>query len=692
MTLKAKFLIPTLILTLLGLGGTTYVTSQRSTSSLMSVAQQQAKTDLNSLLSLIEVWIDGAQDQIVTFSKLKAVSKALAPGADASQELADVMPLFQEALQRNKSLNSLYLINAQGVVIAATTKNLMNADLKTRDYFQQAITGRHVISNPVFSVASGLPVFVIASPVISGDKIIGVIASGVKTDLFTQQFILPMSTPKGYALIAAADGLVLSHPDAQYIGKLNLAKDTDYGAKMLAQSSGVLDVISLGTPKLILFDKSKITGWIVILAINKEAAFADAKALGQLIIILSGALILVLLAGSWLLLSINVLKPVNALVASAGEIAAGRLDAKLDVDRNDEIGVLQRAFAKMVENLKIKITEAEEKGALALQETEKARLATDEALAARVKAESAKQEGMLQAAGQLEGIVEVVTSASEELSAQIDHSRQGADEQSQRMTETATAMEEMNATVLEVAKNASQAAETADDAKHKAQDGASIVSRVIKSIGEVQTQSIGLKTDMAALGQQAEGIGRVMNVISDIADQTNLLALNAAIEAARAGDAGRGFAVVADEVRKLAEKTMTATKEVGDAIRDIQQGAKKNVDNVELSVSKIDGATELATRSGDALQEIVRLVDLTTDQVRAIAAASQEQSSASDEINRSIEDVNRISAQTSDAMHQSAQAVTELANQSLVLKRLIEEMKADSSAHPGQSGKTPPRC
>ena len=110
-----------------------------------------------------------------------------------------------------------------------------------------------------------------------------------------------------------------------------------------------------------------------------------------------------------------------------------------------------------------------------------------------------------------------------------------------------------------------------------------------------------------------------MNVILDIADQTNLLALNAAIEAARAGEAGRGFAVVADEVRKLAEKTMAATKEVGDAIRGIQGGTQKNVVNVEASVAKIDAATGLANLSGQALEDIVRLVDLTTDQVRAIA-------------------------------------------------------------------------
>ena len=234
----------------------------------------------------------------------------------------------------------------------------------------------------------------------------------------------------------------------------------------------------------------------------------------------------------------------------------------------------------------------------------------------------------------------------------------------------------MNATVMEVAKNASAAAEISDNARSKAKEGADVVSRVVAGIAGVQSQSASLKEDMGALGAQAEDIGRIMAVISDIADQTNLLALNAAIEAARAGEAGRGFAVVADEVRKLAEKTMVATKEVGDAIRGIQDGTRKNMDNVDRSVEAISGAALLANQSGEALNAIVRLVEGAADQVRAIAAASEEQSAASEEINRSIEDVNAISGETADSMAQASQAVMELAKQSQELKTLIEDMTA----------------
>jgi len=298
----------------------------------------------------------------------------------------------------------------------------------------------------------------------------------------------------------------------------------------------------------------------------------------------------------------------------------------------------------------------------------------------QIKAEQAKVEGMLHAAQRLESVVEIITSASEELSAQIEQSSRGSEEQAHRIGETATSMEQMNATVLEVAKSASSAASTADQAKVKAEEGAKIVQRVNDFIKEIGLNAHHSISDMDNLGNQAEEIGQILNVISDIADQTNLLALNAAIEAARAGEAGRGFAVVADEVRKLAEKTMTATKEVGEAIRGIQSGTKKNIDNVERAGKAIEEVTKLANTSGESLHQIVSLAEATTDQVRSIATASEEQSSASEEINRSIEDVNRVSSETADAMRQSALAVGELANQAQVLKRLIDEMKSDSDS------------
>jgi len=251
-----------------------------------------------------------------------------------------------------------------------------------------------------------------------------------------------------------------------------------------------------------------------------------------------------------------------------------------------------------------------------------------------------------------------------------------------RTTGVATAMEEMNSTVLEVAHNAGNAADGSGQAKIKAHEGNESMKMLSKNLGDVKEKVVSLGKMMDGLSVSARDIDQIINVINDIADQTNLLALNAAIEAARAGDAGRGFAVVADEVRKLAEKTMTATKEVGDAIGAIQQGTRANVEGVDKSVTLITEATTLADESGQALKEIVNLVDAASDQVRSIATASEEQSAASEEISHSIEQVSSIANETSQAMNEAAKAVDELARQAQMLNTLIRQLREEA----GQRG------
>ncbi len=298
---------------------------------------------------------------------------------------------------------------------------------------------------------------------------------------------------------------------------------------------------------------------------------------------------------------------------------------------------------------------------------------------------AAQNEMIADAARQARDVSDLMASAAAQLSAQIEQSSKGSEVQRQRVSETATAVEEMNATVLEVAKNASMAAERSEAASRKAKDGADIVTQVVAAIGTVQREAVGLKENMGALGRQAEDIGKIMGVISDIADQTNLLALNAAIEAARAGDAGRGFAVVADEVRKLAEKTMAATKEVGEAIGGIQKGARETVGRVEEAVTAVEQATALSEKSGAALREIVNLVDNAGDQVRSIATASEQQSAASEEINRSVTEINTIASEMAEGMEQSARAVSDLAAQAQTLNDLIASLQKGDAALPGAS-------
>ena len=388
----------------------------------------------------------------------------------------------------------------------------------------------------------------------------------------------------------------------------------------------------------------------------------------------SGGVLLVLLALS-VLLGIRLARPVKHITAYTLAVAAGNTQAVLDVQGKDDMGQLADALRGMVSSLQRSTTEAEAKTREAEARGEEARKALAEAEEARKQAESARHEGMLAAAARIESVVESVSAAVSSLTVEIDNASQGASQASARLGETATAMEEMNSTVLEVARSAGNAADMSTEARSKADEGATVVAKSVQSIQSVQDQSGQLRQDMNTLAEQAQAISQIMSVISDIADQTNLLALNAAIEAARAGDAGRGFAVVADEVRKLAEKTMASTSEVARVVHAIQESTTKSMAAMDESIQLIVQATDFAGKSGDALHDIVTDAEATADEVRAIATASEEQSAASEEINRSIVEVNSMTSEGARVMRDASQAVAELAREVQELRALIVDLK-----------------
>ena len=409
-----------------------------------------------------------------------------------------------------------------------------------------------------------------------------------------------------------------------------------------------------------------------IARVNAEGddAYADSRLLG-ICLVVAAVLIAVILT---LLLVRNTLRQLGKDPGELNNIARRVVDGDYNVDDGGAKLGVYGAIVEMVNALKTHIDNAQRESENAKEQSAKAQEAMTQAEAASKEAQS-KTEAMLVAADKLEQVGSVVSSASTQLSAQIEQSDRGAAESATRLSEAATAMNEMNATVQEVARNAGSASAASAETKEKAEAGAQVVEKAVQSIEQVHQMSLALKDDMVQLNEHAQNITRIMGVISDIADQTNLLALNAAIEAARAGDAGRGFAVVADEVRKLAEKTMASTNDVGNAIKAIQESTAKSMTGVDQAVERIAQVDELASRSGRALREIVNTAEVTADQVNAIATASEEQSAASEEINQTIVQVNDMSRQTADTMAEASKAVSDLASQAQRLTALIQEMK-----------------
>ncbi len=373
----------------------------------------------------------------------------------------------------------------------------------------------------------------------------------------------------------------------------------------------------------------------------------------------------------------QILRPISNLGKYANEITHGNLDTSISGEYKAELLTLKKDVMTMVESLKenLKVAKAKEREA-----TQLAREAQS-CMTAMKTAQRSEQdikillEQINDLVNEATNISRSVTVETEDLTKLAINVNNASQLQRDRLSVTSTAMDEMNATVIEVARNAGQASDSAGKAKEKASEGADVIKKAIDAISNLNALAGQLNTDMNQLGGKAESITRVINVINDIADQTNLLALNAAIEAARAGEAGRGFAVVADEVRKLAEKTMLATLEVTQSIKDIQNAVQTNMNNMGVASQATQEVSELAYKSGTALKTIVDLISNSTDQIEIIAKASEEQSQAFDEINRAITEVSGLAVKNAQGMDQASLSIQQLSHQAITLNDLITNIQ-----------------
>ena len=301
-------------------------------------------------------------------------------------------------------------------------------------------------------------------------------------------------------------------------------------------------------------------------------------------------------------------------------------------------------------------------------------LTQEEQARARIEA---NRQNLLTVANEVTQVALKLEQASHVISGQMEDLTKGMDSAADRTTQMATAMEEMNSTVLEVARNAGETSEASGKANSVAREGGEMVQNTLAEIQHVAHTAESLSQALGQLSLSAKDIGQVMSVINDIADQTNLLALNAAIEAARAGDAGRGFAVVADEVRKLAEKTMTATKEVESAIKHIQKSTADAVREMNTAKERVDKTTELAGGAGGVLKQIVDASDHIADMVRSIATAAEQQSATSEEININVSEISTLSGQMSGDIQHANERIREVAEMSRDLAKLVEKFRAE---------------
>lgn len=339
------------------------------------------------------------------------------------------------------------------------------------------------------------------------------------------------------------------------------------------------------------------------------------------------AILLTIVIGQ--LIARSIVKPLRVVVHAAQEIAQGRLQQQIQINRSDELGVLGDSFNQMADNIRDLIQQVQ-------QASQRVTTSSGELLSS---AEQTKQ-----AVNQIATMIEEVASGAETQVKSVEESKLGINEMVlgiQRITETSQVVSEAS---QETAKEAEQGTVAIQNAIDQ-------MSTIESSVGETANA-------VKVLAEHSRNIGKIVNTITDIASQTNLLALNATIEAARAGEHGKGFAVVANEVRKLAEQTAGSAQQITKIIEEIQSGTQVAVETMDKGTLEVKRGIEIVNEAGQAFQRIFAATQHVADQIAEVSAVTEQISASSDEVAATADELARIAQESSDNT-QSVAATTE---------------------------------
>lgn len=626
--LRNKFLVPTLLLVIIGMAVSSSISYFSSKSALESAINGRISGVTKSITGQLDSWIVRIKQDIDAWSELDIYQSDLLTQkkANFSPNIKFIIEQLNQSKEKSPIYESVGLANTQGLVLMKTGLNSgQKINVNDKVFFNKSAGGEVFISDVYLDEKISAPVFTISAPVYgivpfgteTTDEIVGVIYAVVNLDIFSSAYLDTIDVGKtGFAMIYSDQGTVVGHSDKSAVFNLNL-QDHAFGLKMMEQKQGIITYTLDGAEYLTSFQSFPETGWGVAVGVGTHEVFSSTETIGWINLLLALALTIVLTISMWIMSGAMIINPISKVIGSLKDLADGEgdLTVRLEVGSEDEVGELSTCFNTFMKKLQTIIQEISENAN------------TLNASSAELSKLSAT---MSQGADGMSAKSNDVTISADKVSDNINSVAAAIDQASTNMSLVATAAKELTSTINEIALNSEKSKNITGEAVSRAEDAS-------RKIDE--------------LGQAAKEIGKVTETITEISEQTNLLALNATIEAARAGEAGKGFAVVANEIKDLAKQTADATHDIKKRIGAIQSSTSESVTQVEEISKVINDVNEIVTTIATAVEEqsvttneIAGNVTQASSGIQEVSERMSESSAVVQDMVQDISEVNKASS------------------------------------------------
>ncbi|GAK60875.1 chemotaxis sensory transducer [Candidatus Vecturithrix granuli] len=574
MSLRNKLIftiIPLMIITITILMIISYWQSSRA---ILSQNTEYLEQIVQKTVDELTFWIEEREREITLLSQETLLHKAC-----SGQDLAEAQQRLTSYHQQSPVYEAIFLTDPQGVVLMTSTQQQIGLDLTQKPEYAeniaQAQQGQLWIGTVEKAPDTGRPVVLITAPIMVNDKMIGILGTPIEVDYFSEQRVSQQKVGKdGYFTMLDQTKKILAHPDKKMI-MTAATLGSALGPDSQTQKQGQYVYDWNGVEKIMNFQTCPRTGWLVAATITKDELFQEINRSRNMAIGLGIGCIVVASLAIWWIMVNNLSAPIRATVEFVKKVSAGDLSEIMEVNRQDELGVLLQAMSQMIMKLR-------------------------------------------QVVSDVKYAAENVASGSQGMSASAEIMSQGATEQATASEEASASMQEMTANIRQNAENALQTEKLALQAAEDARLSEAAVTQA---------------------AQAMQQIAQKVAIIDDISRQTRMLSLNATIEAARAQEYGKGFAVVASEVRALAERSQTAAAEITELASSSVIIAEKAGGMLQQLVPHIQQTAELvqeiaaATREQDTGTQQINQAILQLDQV------TQQNSSTSEELAATSEEL-----------------------------------------------------